>query len=477
MAAKKFNWVKGLVIILVLACIGAGVVWYLKRDKEAPVDFRTTTVARGEITQTVTANGGITPVKTVQVGSQVSGIIQEIRVDFNTKVSSNQVIAQIDPSTVQQTVDQAEAELLSSKASLELNELNYRRATNLLANKLIAVSDADKALADLHQAQASVRTREASLRSKKVDLDHTTIYAPIDGVVISRAVEVGQTVASSFNTPTLFQIANDLSKMEIDAMVSEADVGGVVEGQPVLFTVDAYPNRQFKGSVRQVRFAPTTNQNVVTYTTVIEVSNEDLKLRPGMTANLNIVTSQKENVLKIPNAALRVRPPESVTLKAPTNELASAKGTNGAAKSGDASLPANFASMSREERQQYMQSLSPEQRTALRGRMGGGGRRGGGGEEGGRGNGNGGSQLETPGIRTVYLLVKSKLPSGAEVEMAKPVTIRTGISDSMFTEVVEGLSEGDEVITSVTQSTASASAARPGSSPFGGGMGGGFRGR
>jgi HlyD family secretion protein len=175
MAAKKFNWVKGLLIVVVLACVGAGVVWYVKRDKEASVDLKTAAVTRGEITQTVTANGGITPVKTVQVGSQVSGIIQDIRVDFNTKVSSNQVIAQIDPSTMQQAVDQAEAELLSARASLELAQLNYRRSTNLLANNLIPVSDADKALADLHQSEATVRTREASLKGKKVDLDRTTI--------------------------------------------------------------------------------------------------------------------------------------------------------------------------------------------------------------------------------------------------------------------------------------------------------------
>jgi HlyD family secretion protein len=292
-------------------------------------------------------------------------------------------------------------------------------------------------------------------------------------VVITRAVEVGQTVASSFNTPTLFQIANDLSKMEIDAMVSEADVGGVLEGQPVLFKVDAYMNRQFKGSVKQVRFAPTTNQNVVTYTTVIEVNNEDLKLRPGMTANLDIVVGQKSNVLKIPNSALRVRLPENVIIKPAANQVAAAKGSNAVAKAGDASGLPDFSSMTPEQRRAAMQNLTPEQRAALRERRGG--RRGG--EEGGGRGGESRAQQEGPGPRTVYVLVKTNSPSGAEIEMAKPVTITTGLSDSMYTEVVEGLAEGDEVITGLNQTTTTASAMRPGSTPFGGGMGGGFRGR
>ncbi len=296
-AKKKFSWFKWLVI---LAIIGGGTVYGVQRYRKPaakPIDYRTANISPGQIIQSVTANGQLTPIKTVEVGSQISGIILELKADFNSKVKAGDIVAQIDPATYQQNVSQAEAELQNSAASLELAQLNYRRAEELRKSELIPISEADQAAATLSQAKASMSIRAAAVEKAKVDLARSTIYAPIDGVVISRNVDVGQTVAASLSAPTLFLIANDLAKMQIYAMVSEADVGGVEEGQRVTFTVDAFPARQFDGVIKQVRFMPTTNQNVVTYTTIVEVNNADLKLRPGMTANASIITAERPNAL------------------------------------------------------------------------------------------------------------------------------------------------------------------------------------
>jgi HlyD family secretion protein len=320
-------------MLLLVCAAGAGGWWWWhsRRAAENALDYRTAGISRGDIVQSVTANGQINPVKQVQVGSQISGIINEILADFNSQVTNGQVIAQIDPSTYQQLVVQSEADLANGQAGLELAQVTYDRNQELRKNELISKSDFDKSRADLHQADAVVKTREALLRKVKVDLERATIYAPIDGVVISRNVDVGQTVAASFNTPTLFLIANDLRKMQIEAMVSEADVGGVEVGQRVNFTVDAFPTRQFRGQVKQVRYAPITNQNVVNYTTIVEVDNSDLKLRPGMTANATVVTAQRSAALRIPNAALRFRPPDNAAAKGATNAAAAA-GTNALAR-------------------------------------------------------------------------------------------------------------------------------------------------
>jgi HlyD family secretion protein len=489
-AKKKHGWIKWLVTLAVLGGAGfGGWTWYDQHAKAGQLDFRTTTAGRGDIQQSVTANGQISPVKSVTVGSQISGQILDIKVDFNSRVKENDVLAQIDPSTYQRAVAQAEAQLLSAKASRELTEVNYRRATNLFQNNLIPAADADKAVADLHQSEASVKMDEASLESRKVDLDRTTIRAPIDGVIISRNVDVGQTVAASFNTPSLFLIANDLKQMQIEAAVSEADVGGILEGQTVTFLVDAYPSRQFEGRVSQVRFAPITNQNVVTYTTVIGVKNDDLKLRPGMTANVSIITSQRTNVIRIPNAALRFRPPETALLNTGTNLLAAAAGSPGSTNAAGASaagMPTppwgSGPPPSREDMQKWMQSLTPEQRDQMRqmrermrGQFGEGGR-GGGFGEGGRGGGGGMGMFgggagrsqasDVPEKRTLYLLVKTNTPSGKALQLAKAVTVTTGASDGAFTEVIDGLKEGDVVITGQNTQTTAASQVPQGTSPF-----------
>ena len=399
----------------------AGVIWYFTRANDSQPQYQTATVARGDIIQAVTATGTLNPVLNVQVGSQISGIIQNLYADFNTTVKSNQVIAQLDPATFQANVAQAEGDLANANANRELMQIQAKRAEELFKNKLIAESDHDTAIANLHQAQAQVKIKEASLSNAQVTLRRCTIYAPVDGVVISRSVDVGQTVAASLSAPVLFQIANDLTKMQIDSNVAEADVGGVEVGQNVNFTVDAFPGRTFTGKVVQIRNSPITVQNVVTYDTVIEVSNPDLKLKPGMTANASIVTAQRFDVLKIPNGALRFRPPEALGDKK-TNTTSVAKSTVGGQSSG--------------------------------GNRSGDGGRGGAGGSGARQHG------ERRSARTVCILKDAKL---------QPIQIKTGITDGLMTEVTEGLNENDKIITSsITQQSGPTPA--PASNPFSGGM-------
>ncbi len=270
---------------------------------------------RGGIIQTVTANGSLGAVKTVAVGTEVSGKIVELLADYNSMVTNGQVLARLDASTYERQVEQAKAELQSAKASLKLAEANFRRAEELRELALVSQADFDQSEATLAQARASVQVKEASLSKAQVDLEKTTVFAPMDGVVISRAVDVGQTVAASLNAPTLFTLAQDLRDMRIEAQISEADVGGVAEGQAVSFTVDAYPTLTFTGVVNQVRFEPVTDQGVVNYVAIVDVDNADLKLRPGMTANATVVTARREHVLRLPNAALRFRPPEDAWME------------------------------------------------------------------------------------------------------------------------------------------------------------------
>ncbi len=286
--------------------------------------FRFDKITRGDIEMAVTATGTVNPVTTVLVGTQVSGTIKNIYVDFNSPVKKGQLIAQIDPALFEAQVNQARANLLSAKANLEkadASEVDAKRTMErnkeLVSKNLIAQSDFDTAetnyetaKASVSAAQAQVKQSEAALSSAETNLFYTKIISPVDGIVVSRNVDVGQTVAASFQTPTLFSIAQDLTKMQIDTNVAEADIGNVKVGEDVEFTVDAYPDITFKGKVWQVRNSPITVQNVVTYDVVIQVNNPELKLKPGMTANVSIIISIKKDALRIPNAALRFRPPE-----------------------------------------------------------------------------------------------------------------------------------------------------------------------
>jgi HlyD family secretion protein len=332
-------------------------------------------------------------------------------------VKSNEVIAEIDPSTYQAAVAQSTADLANARANLELQQVEANRSSDLFTNKLVSGSDYDTAIATLHEAEAMVKIKQASLNNAMVNLNYCKILSPVDGVVILRAVELGQTVASSFSTPTIFQIANDLTKMQIDSSVAEADVGGVIEGQEVAFRVDAYPDRIFHGSVIQVRNSPTTVNNVVTYDCVIGVTNSDYKLKPGMTANVEITIAQRENALIIPNGALRVRLPENAVVLTNSAAAQMAPTTNNGR---------NLAG-------------SPTGRRS-----------------GGRGRG------ERPASHTVYVLT-------GEGEDAKlqAVQVRTGISDGISTEVISDLDEGAKVVTgTVSTGTQTTTTANP--------LGGGF---
>ncbi len=426
MATKQSGGrLKWLIIFSAIIVIAAGGIWYFKRGNNDAPQYQTTPVARGELTQLVTATGTLNPVVNVTVGSQVSGRISKLNVDFNSPVTKGQVIAEIDPSTYQAAVEQASADLANARANLELQQVEANRSSELFTNKLISSSDYDTAVANLHEAEAMVKIKQASLSNALVNLNYCKIVSPVDGVVILRAVELGQTVASSFNTPTIFQIANDLTKMQIDSSVAEADVGGVAEGQDVDFTVDAYPTRTFRGAVTQVRNSPTTVNNVVTYDCVIGVTNADYKLKPGMTANVSIIIAQRENALTIPNGALRFRPPDNAAMLTNSVAAQTAQATNGG----------NFAS----------------------GPAGPGGRRGGG-RGGGRGRG------DHPGFlfHTVYVLVSE----GKDAKL-QAVQIKTGISDGISTEVLSGLDEGAQVVTGVVINGPQTAGA---SNPFGGGF-------
>src|SRR6266481_4705609 len=386
---RFFPWIALIVVLLIVASM------VRQCRNGGGANYQSATVTRGPITQAVTATGTLNPVVNVQVGSQVSGNIAKLFVDFNSQVKAGQVVAQIDPALFQATVTQAEGDLANAQATLELAKVNARRTQELFAKNTSSQADVDQAMATLHQSEATVKIKQGALDKARADLDHCTITSPIDGVVISRSVDVGQTVAASLQAPIIFAIANDLTKMQIDANVAEADVGVVKIDQNVDFTVDAFPMETFHGKVVQVRNAPITVQNVVTYDTVIGVSNPELKLKPGMTANVSIIVAHKDDVLQIKNAALRYRPPDATPVE--TRKTVTSRGGR----------PATG--------------------------------RGGGAQQGAQ--------------RTVYVL-----SSGAN--HPEPRQIKTGISDGIVTEVVEGLKEGDRVVTAEM-----AAKSQPASSP------------
>nr|MBI3614836.1 efflux RND transporter periplasmic adaptor subunit [Nitrospirota bacterium] len=312
---------------LLLSIAGAGIfaglaIWWWVAPGSPPVGYKTVLVDRGPISAFVTATGTVNPVISVQVGSQVSGKIKTLFADFNSMVTQGQVIAQIDPALFEARVKQARASLRNAKGSLVKAEtalaqrkLELDRMDALRRQEFVPQADLDLAKTNFRDAEAQVEViqaqvdqAQAALSNAELDLGYTTIYSPVNGIVVSRNVDVGQTVAASLQAPTLFVIAQDLTKMQVDANVSESDIGGVAEGKEASFTVDAYPKEPFTGRVTQVRNAPISIQNVVTYDVVIEVDNRALKLKPGMTANVSIVTARKDEALRVPNAALRFKP-------------------------------------------------------------------------------------------------------------------------------------------------------------------------
>ncbi|MDQ1315126.1 MAG: HlyD family secretion protein [Pseudomonadota bacterium] len=297
----------GMVAALVIAAVAAGW-WWSGKGKPAEPQYRTATVDRGDISAQVSANGTLNPVVLVNVGTQVSGTVRRIEADFNQRVKAGQVLAELDPALFQAALAQSSANLANAQAQLALAEANAERMRTLFDQEYVSRQELDQALAARAQAAAQVRVARAQVTRDQTNLGFTVIRSPVDGTVINRQVDVGQTVAASFQTPTLFQIGKDLTQMQIDSTVSEADIGLVKVGQPVKFLVDAFPDAEYSGAVRQVRLNAKTEQNVVTYNVVVDVANLDLALMPGMTANLRVEVETRPDVLRVPTAALRFRP-------------------------------------------------------------------------------------------------------------------------------------------------------------------------
>ncbi len=333
----KRIWIVGGMLALT-----AGAVWlWQAQEAKASLAYRSAPVERGTLRVTSTATGTVQPVTQVQVGTQVSGTIKTLHADFNSRVKAGQVLAQIDPALFQSRLDQDKANLARALADVERvraglvqAERDLERARKLAAGGLVPASDLDAAIASRDSLAAQIRVSEAgvdqarsSLQNSQVNLDYTTILSPIDGIVVSRSVDVGQTVAASLSAPTLFVIAGSLEKIQVQASVSEADIGRIALGQDAGFTVDAFPETRFRGRVSQIRLAPTTVQNVVTYTVLVDAENPDEKLLPGMTASLSFLIANFQDVLKVPNAALRFTPPG-----APAEESAGGPHAHGKAR-------------------------------------------------------------------------------------------------------------------------------------------------
>lgn len=455
----RSSWLgKSILILAVAGGAGYGAWYYFRSKAVVPPRIQTTVIQRGSIIQAVTATGQLETVVKTDVSSQISGRITEVMVDFNTPVKQGDVLARLDPATYESAVSQAENELLNAKASYKLVRSNAERSKTLFAQNLVSQADLDQVQAQLEQAEVQIRIREAALESRKTDLSRCTLYSPIDGVVIDRLAEVGKMVAASLNAPTLFTIVNDLTKMQINASVAEADIGNIKVGQDVEFTVDAYPGEKFRGRVSQLRNLPVTAQNVVVYATIIEVANERLKLKPGMTANVQVIIERRDDTLRVPNAAMRARVSDDYLLPV---QIAAAPGAAGAPVAAAPAEPTDpreqFRALMREaggDRDKARQ-LAAERGIQIPERGGGGGAR----------ERNAAPTTPTVVTRTLYRL----LEDGPKPKI-EPVTVKLGITDGSTTEVIDGLRENDVLITSfIVPGTAAAAQSTPAaSSPFGG---------
>jgi len=489
--ATDRRWLWPAIILVAIALVAY---WYMGSSADkGEQGYRTEAVTRGEIRTAISATGTLSATATVDVGTQVSGILQTVDVDYNDAVKKDQVIARIDPSTYQARLDQASASLDSARASLNESqasarnaEADYKRKAELVKRQLISRTDADLALAARDQARArivsataQVKQQQANVDSARLDLEKTVIRSPVDGVVLSRAVEPGQTVAASLQTPVLFKIAGDLRQMEIVLAIDEADIGQVKYGQSVKFGVDAFPDRNFRGKVKQIRLAATNTSNVITYPVVVEVENSDQTLLPGMTANAEIEISNRANVLSIANAALRFKPSDATEETATAG--AGAQARNGAMISESLGKVADGLKLDTTQRAAFDTAATAmrERADAMRkaaaartegqasgsrtfGGMGGGQRPGGG--SGGDASRRMGERMKqsfapfrdslSPEQQKIWdaelaALVSAKRAPVYKLVDGKPeqVTVRIGASDGTRTEIMgEGLAEGELVI-------------------------------
>jgi HlyD family secretion protein len=452
---------KVLLIAAALVAVAAVSV-ILLRSGDGDLRYATAAVDRGDIADVVGATGTLQSVTTVQVGSQVSGTIQQLMVDFNSRVQKGQVIARLDPSLFDARLGQAQANLVSARANVERSQAaledarqKLQRARALSQEDLLPASDLETAQANdraaaaqVKASQAAVTQAAAAVNQAQVDLGHTVIRAPIDGIVVARNVDVGQTVAASLQAPTLFVIAQDLSQMQVVASIDEADIGRVHTGQKATFRVDSFPEQTFEGRVEQVRLQPTTVQNVVTYSAIISVENPGQRLMPGMTATVSLVSRERPNVLRIPAAALRFRPPETAAGEGAAVRAEGGGGRPAAGAGGQG--PGGQGPPGQGEGRRFRRQR--EGGGQARGAAGDGG--GAGGRDGAAPEGGGEADRGRPGVVFV------PGPDGAP----QPRRIRVGLSDGQFVEVVTGLEEGTQVITGQEQGDARAAGAR-GASP------------
>lgn len=435
--------------IALLVIVAAG--WMLSRsnsDKEPP--YRFAAVERGDLEASVSATGKLGAVTTVQVGTQVSGQVSAINVDFNDRVRKGQLIARIDPTLQQQAVRDALAGLERVQAERSQALREYNRNKQLFDRKVLTEAEFNNAQYGLAIANASVKSAQVTLDRARQNLSYTSIYAPIDGIVVERNVDVGQTVAASLSAPQLFLIANSLSQMQILAAVDESDIGLIKDGQEVRFTVQAYPDENFRGTVRQVRLQSVTQENVVNYTAVVEVDNATGKLLPGMTATVDFLTGAAKNVLLVPNAALRVRPTQTM--------LAQVRGQMEAARNGtrDSTRRRGDSAGGEPDNARRAQFIAARRQAGGGGQSGGGqggGGQGGGGAPGGAARAGGGVPRANEMVSIWYVSEDGKLG------MAR---VRAGLSDGQKTEVRgQGIAAGMQVIVAVTQSDEPAGAASP----------------
>lgn len=425
---KKRNIVFG---ILALILVVAAVIVFTS-SKSTDIVYRTVKLERGDISVVVTATGTLSADTTVQVGTQVSGTVAKLYADFNSVVKKGRVIAVIDTTFLQTQVQDAEANLEGAVAKVNQTQRDLKRTEDLFKKSLASQADYDAAKTDYESAVATRKSAQAALDRARINLKYATIRAPIDGVVISRNVDVGQTVAASLAAPVLFMIANDLTKMQVQANIDEADIGKIRVGQDVKFTVDAYPDQQFQGKVGQIRLQPNVIQNVVNYTVIVEAPNPDLKLMPGMTATITVLVDRRDNALKLPNLALRFQPDQKVL-----DSLRQARASDSTRGRG----------MDSTRRAEMRSRFSAQQRQG-----GGGPGLAGLGAGGGRGGFGGNRSL-------VWILDENK--------KLNPVSVRLGLSDGTSSEIIDSkLKEGDEVVVGVVSDVAKAPQAP---NPLGGG--------
>jgi len=460
---KRGQWI----VLAALVVVVAGGWWWRSRGGAEAPKFRTAAVERGVVEATVAATGTVEPVVQVEVGSQVSGTVHRIMADYNSRVHAGQVLCQIEPSSFRARVVQAQAEVAKAEAAVKDAQRVRARARELLKQNYISQAEVDAADVALEQRQAELQQAQAQLAITHVDLANTTIRAPIDGVVIARSIDLGQTVAASLQAPTLFVIANDLSRMQVETRIDEADIGRIHVGQPVRFTVDAFPDDVFEGSVGQVRLEPIVDQGVVTYTIVILTANPDAKLRPGMTANVSVRTARRDDVLKVPSAALRFKPPS------PRGQAGSEARAGGARGGGDRAEASGAPGGGRGGAGggQGARGKMRAGEGAAQGRWASGpagGARGRSGTTGHRPSGPASTDPEDtlkPG--NVYVLRDGK---------PEPVSVTTGLTDGAFFEVKsESLKPGDKVIVGLEISARNTNLQPPPGmgGPFGGRPGGG----